>query len=137
MILSRLLSRLRPAPASSLPDGYLSEHFRAAEFACNHCGEMAPGGVPADLLDVLERVRAHFGAPVTINSGYRCPVHNANVGGAKASQHLLGTAADIVVKGVPSWRVYELLDADHPGGLGSYRTFTHIDVRGHRARWTG
>lgn len=93
-----------------------------------------------DLLELLEKVRTHFGdKPVTINSGYRCPTHNANIGGATNSQHLYGTAADIVVDGnkvLPS-AVYAYLDPFHNGGLGSYDTFTHVDVRGSRARWSG
>jgi len=120
-----------------LQPGFVSPHFREAEFACNHCGELASGGIPQELINVLEQVRAHYNQPVTINSGYRCPTHNANVGGATNSQHLLGTAADIVVKNVSPSKVYADLDPYHDGGLGKYGTFTHIDVRGSRARWSG
>lgn len=100
---------------------------------------MPPARFSDELLEVLEDVRSHFGdLPVVVNSGYRCPTHNKNVGGAKKSQHLLGTAADIVVKGVRPSDVYRYLDPYHDGGLGRYGTFTHIDVRGSgRARWSG
>jgi uncharacterized protein YcbK (DUF882 family) len=123
--------------AETLPPGYVSPHFRETEFACKHCGKLADTGIPQELIDVLEMVREHYNAPVTINSGYRCPTHNKEVGGVPNSQHLLGTAADIVVKGVDPAKVYAALDPYHEGGLGKYATFTHIDVRGSRARWSG
>lgn len=117
---------------------HISEHFLYAEFSCNHCNKLPPDGVHPELIRKLELIREHFDVPVTINSGYRCPTHNRNCGGAIGSQHLRGTAADIVVKGVPAHEVYKAVDPYHDdGGLGKYKTFTHIDVRGHRARWTG
>lgn len=45
--------------------------------------------------EVLEPLRQHFGVPVAISSGYRCPQLNKAVGGTKSSQHLTGEAADI------------------------------------------
>ena len=44
---------------------------------------------------LLDPVRELWGAPITVNSGYRCPQLNAAVGGAASSQHLKGEAADI------------------------------------------
>jgi hypothetical protein len=70
-------------PPSQLPEGYLSPHFRESEFTCNHCNSLEGHSTSQELLNVLEDVRAHFGAaPITINSGYRCETHNRNVGGA-------------------------------------------------------
>jgi hypothetical protein len=40
-------------------------------------------------------VREHYGAPIIINSGYRCQRHNADVGGVVNSYHMIGTALDI------------------------------------------
>ena len=123
---------------AELPDGYLSPHFKEAEFACNHCGELPPNGIPQNLIDALERIRVHYGVPVNINSGYRCRVHNWNVGGASSSLHLEGKAADFWMKGIDPAQVYCDIDNHWPnGGLGKYNTFTHIDVRGYHARWTG
>ena len=119
-----------------LAEGYLSEHFKASEFACNHCSLLPDDGMAPALIDLLEDLRSHFGKPVTINSGYRCTVHNANVGGAKNSQHLKGTAADVVVSGVSPSTVYAWADENNPtGGVGKYNSFTHIDVRSGKARW--
>lgn len=44
---------------------------------------------------VLQPLRDAWGAPLHINSGYRCPKLNAAVGGAATSQHTKGEAADI------------------------------------------
>ena len=123
---------------TGLKPGYVSEHFREAEFACNHCGKLHPDGIPQDLIDILEKIRTRYGKPVVINSGYRCPTHNAAVGGATNSEHMKGRAADFWMDGVSPAQVYADLDKEWPnGGLGKYNSFTHIDVRGYPARWTG
>ncbi len=44
---------------------------------------------------VLDPLRAHYGKPITVNSGYRCPELNKAVGGSATSDHLQGRAADI------------------------------------------
>ncbi|MBT9237692.1 D-Ala-D-Ala carboxypeptidase family metallohydrolase [Pseudomonas inefficax] len=52
------------------------------------------------LCNSLEQVRALFGAPVIVSSGYRSPAVNQRIGGARTSQHLQGLAADFTVFGV-------------------------------------
>jgi len=127
-----------------LPSGRLSEHFLVSEMACNHCGkhgELAS----KELMQVLERMRAHFGGnPITITSGVRCDFHNANVGGASKSRHKTkyADAADIVISGISPSRVADHLEATYPRqyGIGRYPSsgFTHIDTRPNGpARWTG
>ena len=112
-----------------------TKHFQDAELACRCCGGYIDN---VALKMVLEDVREHFNAPVNINCGTRCSLHNNEVGGAEFSWHLSGHAADIVVMGVPPGGVYRYLN-NRPYadliGLGSYSTFTHIDTRGKRARW--
>jgi zinc D-Ala-D-Ala carboxypeptidase len=44
----------------------------------------------------LEQIRALLGAPLHIDSGYRCPALNKAVGGVANSAHLDGYAADFV-----------------------------------------
>ena len=79
--------------------------------------------------------------PLKINSAYRCPQHNANVGGAKNSQHVENTAADLVAKEVgPTQLQHHILGMMEQnvipnGGLGRYDTFTHYDIRLTPARW--
>lgn len=45
--------------------------------------------------NVLDPAREAFGHPIIVNSGFRCPLHNTTVGGARHSQHMEGEAADI------------------------------------------
>ena len=49
-------------------------------------------------LEVLQPLRDYVGAPIHINSGYRCPELNEALDGVKGSQHLSGQAADIHVE---------------------------------------
>ena len=114
----------------------LSAHFDSTEFDCHHCKTGGEDMDPA-LVELLKVLREHFNKPVHITSGYRCPDHNKAVGGATHSQHLLGTAADVQVKGVMPQDVAEYLDSkEESKGLGRYKTFTHVDVRsGSKARW--
>ena len=44
---------------------------------------------------ILDPLRAAYGRPIHVNSGYRSPALNHAVGGVSTSQHLLGEAADI------------------------------------------
>ena len=50
--------------------------------------------------NVLEPVRAHFGKPVVVSSGYRSPKVNRAIGGSATSQHMSGQAADFEIPGV-------------------------------------
>lgn len=113
----------------------ISPHFSRSEFACKcGCGFDA---VDLELVEVLEGARLHFGRQIVINSACRCEKHNAKVGGTKNSQHLMGIAADIKVRGVNPDVVQDYFEKKHPNqyGIGRYDTFTHIDVRDTKARW--
>lgn len=44
----------------------------------------------------LEKIRALLGAPLHIDSGYRCPTLNKAVGGVPDSAHISGYAADFI-----------------------------------------
>ena len=116
----------------------ISEHFKVKEFAQKdyQCDKIL---IESELVEVLEDVRKHFNKPVTINSGYRTAEYNKKIGGVKNSQHTKGTAADIKVSGIPAREVQKYLKHKYPDkyGIGSYLTFTHIDVRAKKARWRG
>lgn len=49
---------------------------------------------------VLDPLREHWGSPIYVTSGYRCPLLNKKVGGVATSYHLRGMAADITAKSV-------------------------------------
>lgn len=78
------------------------EYFEPPEVACK-CGTYCDG-FPHEMqpltMQIIDRARKHFGKPITIISGLRCPQHNANVGGVKNSQHMFGEALDVYFYGV-------------------------------------
>lgn len=113
----------------------VSPHFLRGEFACK-CGCRFAQPDP-ELLEVLEAVRRYYNKPVVINSGCRCKAHNASVGGSPNSAHMQGIAADIEVRDVSPSEVQALLLNWFKDryGIGTYNTFTHIDVRKDKARW--
>jgi len=116
--------------------GDLSANFSRSEFQCK-CGCKKFNITPA-LIKGLQKLRDYLGMPIIINSGTRCPKHNAAVGGTRNSYHLRGYAADICVEGLTPKALAikaEQITVFRCGGIGIYSTFVHVDVRGHRARW--
>lgn len=117
----------------------LSTNFKVREFKCQDGSDVIL--IHPDLVKVLQKVRTHFARPVKLNSAYRTPSHNKKVGGEPFSQHLYGTAADIVVPGVAPAKVAAYAETLLPnrGGIGIYtkKGFTHIDTRAKKSRWNG
>ena len=124
----------------------MTKNFTKEEFDCNcDCGvcEM-PINVYHNIVKVanqLQVLRDELKKPIHINSAYRSEEYNAKVGGVKTSQHLMGKAADIEIKGLSPLEVYKTIErlienGDMlQGGLGLYDSFVHYDIRGERARW--
>jgi len=121
----------------------LTKNFNREEFDCSDGSEM-PIEVQLNIAELavqLEIIRSHFNAPITINSAYRSLEHNRKIGSNDTSQHVLGKAADIVVKGYTPDEVADAIEflistgLLKEGGVGRYNTFTHYDIRGTRARW--
>lgn len=89
----------------------LTEHFTLAEFersataTANGINNTCPSQYVPTLQQLckecLEPLRAFAGQPIIISSGYRCNALNVKVGGAYASQHTLGEAADIYIPKTP------------------------------------
>jgi hypothetical protein len=80
----------------------------------------------------LEAVRAKGGdGPIGINSGFRSLSYNECIGGAGASQHLYGTAADNRVAGITNRRSRDLARGSQFSGIGCYSSFSHnhFDLR--------
>lgn len=113
----------------------LSNNFTVSEFKCKDGSDKIL--IADELVSLLQKIRDHFGKPITINSAYRNAVYNIKIGGASRSQHVYGTAADIVVKGVNPAEVAKYVEYIMPnkGGIGLYNSFTHVDVRVKRSRW--
>jgi len=112
--------------------------FLSTDFDC-HCEKVECDKTLIDevLISGLEELSDILGKP-KITSGFRCASHNREVGGVPDSQHIKGKASDVesenatpVAVGKAASRISVFSD----GGIGVYLKFTHLDVRGHMARW--
>lgn len=120
----------------------LSANFNVSEFACKGKGCCSTVQIDEQLVSYLQKIRDHFGKPVTIPSGYRCPTHNKSVNGATASRHAKGMAADISVSGVAPAEVAKYAESIGVKGIGLYETkkdgyFVHVDTRTSKSFWYG
>lgn len=135
------------------PDGYMEKadwarfkHFTPEEFDCR-CG-CGKARIKYALVEGLTLLRSIVKQPIIINSGYRCPERNREVGGVPDSQHIVGAAADIYVAALDPQQVAkfaELVRVFERGGIGIYLPrlgkraragWVHVDVRGKAVRWT-
>ena len=90
--------------SSSSASGGSSTHFKKSEFKCacggRYCSGYPAGNTSAKLLNILEKLRAYYGKPITITSGQRCKTQNRLVGGISSSTHMKGKAADFYIPGI-------------------------------------
>lgn len=121
----------------------LTKNFYLAEFHCRD-GTKVPAQFMSNVRELavnLQILRDEIGEPLIVNSGYRTPTYNKEVGGAKNSQHLKAKAGDITAKSYTPKQlaavVERLIKAKRmkQGGIGLYPGFLHYDTRGTRARW--
>lgn len=120
----------------------LSDNFKVSEFACHGSGCCSEVLIDSDLVNLVQKIRTHFGKKVTVSSAYRCSKHNRNVGGATGSYHTKGKAADIIVDGVKPAEVAKYAESLGVKGIGLYETakdghFVHVDTRTTKSFWYG
>lgn len=124
----------------------LSRSFRVREFRCKDGSD--PIFIDRELIELLQKVRDHYGQKVHVNSGFRTASHNAKTKDASPySQHLYGRAADFWVENVQPEEVAKFCEMLLPGrgGIGVYPKeghperqtgWVHLDVRSGKSRWT-
>ena len=125
--------------------------FRENGTRCRECPLKQPAeklpacceeSLDALMTEVLEPARRRLGKPIVINSGYRCSVHNATVGGVVNSQHMKGEAADIAPMARfqgPSFRFQDelkrlqriIVENGVFDQLIVYPTFLHVSYKRH------
>lgn len=120
---------------------YKPQFFSQKEFSCKcGCGFCSPATPLVLALDYLRRL---WGSPVIINSGCRCASHNASVGGASQSRHLVGLAADIRPRDMEMFSAFDSLVCAAFGRLSGwelkiYDRFIHLAIpRGDFPVWSG
>jgi zinc D-Ala-D-Ala carboxypeptidase len=128
-----------------------TEHFEWSEFTQNRSSSCSAGanayagsfngGMASPrrvkrnvrrLMWRLEAVRAKAGGhPIGINSGFRSVPYNDCIDGARASQHLYGTAADNRVGAISNERARVLAKGSQIHGIGCYSKLSHnhFDLR--------
>ena len=120
----------------------LTTNFSLNEF--NKRNYNVPTDVLRNLLELaknLQVLRDVVKKPIKITSGYRPAELNTKVGGATKSRHITGEAADFKIEGYTPKQVAAIIEKliaegkMKQGGLGTYSTWTHFDVRGTKARW--
>lgn len=100
-------------------------NFKPVELACKGSKSLL---ICYEAMDKLQRLRIAWGRPMIVVSGYRSPEHNEAVKGAKASEHMNGTAFDIAM---PIKMQDEfVVEAKKAGftGIGYYNNWVHIDI---------
>lgn len=110
----------------------LSKNFSSNEFQCP-CSKCTDQFIDQKLVDKLQQVRDTYGKPIKVNSGYRCPEHNAAVGGKIGSAHMSGLAVDIAPQLITLDELDDLYEIcynifDNIGD-GRNKKFVHVDVR--------
>ncbi|MCG3197071.1 MAG: hypothetical protein GHCLOJNM_01555 [bacterium] len=118
-----------------------SEHLTWGEVECRcGCGLRA---FSPDAAALFERIRskscvaAGRDCPIHVESGVRCPAHNASVGGKEKSRHLFGDALDLWW---PKYLTHDMFaficeSECRDSGYHRYRWGCHVDARRDRARW--
>lgn len=121
----------------------LATNFSLSEF--NRRNYAVPTDVMRNLIELaknLQVLRDEVKKPIKITSGYRPAELNAKVGGVKSSKHIIGQAADFKIEGYTPKQVAAIIEKliaagkMKQGGLGTYSTWVHYDVRGTAARWS-
>lgn len=91
------------------PDGYyhiprgvnvqLSKNLWSSEVMCCGKGCCTESVISKRMVETFQHIRDEYGGPIEITSkdgsGFRCPFHNAYVGGSSKSLHLTGDAFDL------------------------------------------
>jgi len=123
----------------------LTNNFSLGEFRCKDGSNVPDEHMDnvKELAENLQVLREHIDKPIKVISGYRSPKYNRKIKGARRSQHMTASAADIKIKGMEPQEIKKIVEElikkglMKQGGVGLYKTFLHYDVRGRKARWLG
>lgn len=123
----------------------LTKNFSLKEFRCKDGTDVPDEYMDnvQELAENLQVLRDHLGKSIRVISGYRSPKYNRKIDGARRSQHLTASGADIKIKGLlPVEIKVIILDLIREGkmkegGIGVYKGFLHYDIRGKKVRWYG
>ena len=108
------------------------QYFSQSEFTCSHCGDEQ---MLEAFVRKLDSLRLDYGSPLTVTSGYRCPIHNDAVSSTGLTgPHTTGCAVDIHVVGFATHRLMKQASIAGFSGIGVAQKgehnsrFLHLDV---------
>lgn len=103
-------------------------NFSPAEFRCRHTGK---DGMHPEFMARLQRLRAAYGKPMRITSGFRDRTHPVELCKARPGAHTAGRAADVAVQGEDAIRLITLAVQHGFTGIGVQQKgparFIHLD----------
>lgn len=106
------------------------KNFTRQELQCKQTFECVM--VPS-FMDRLQALRAEYGKPMVVSSGYRSPRHSIERNKKRPGPHAMGCAVDVVVAGADAVRLIELAIMKGFTGIGVKQTgpysqrFIHLD----------
>lgn len=105
------------------------KHFTRSEFACRHTGL---NEMKHEFMTVLEAIRAEYGRPMTITSGYRHPTHPVEARKSHSNgEHTQGMCADVAcTSGLERFRLVTLALKHGITRIGVARGFVHLGLGG-------
>jgi hypothetical protein len=122
----------------------MTPHFSLEEFTASDMAARLgiDNSLPDDLreaakqtLEMMERIRFHIDAPITITSGYRCEALNKAVGSKSGSDHTMAFAVDFKAPkaGTPFQIAASLAPVIKIVGIGQlileFGTWVHVSTR--------
>lgn len=89
------------------------------------------------IVNLLQPLRDKLGKPIIVTSGYRCAHLNKMVDGKPTSQHLVGQAADIKVKGMTASALQNFIATsglEFDQCINEYNKWVHVsyNINGNR-----
>lgn len=101
---------------------------------CGLCMWKKPPMSPV-FMSMINQARATAGIPFAVNSAYRCPEHNVEVGGKATSSHIFGMAMDIACSNSRDrFLIVAALIKAGFNRIGIAKTFIHADIDGTKDR---
>ncbi|MBA43607.1 MAG: peptidase M15 [Magnetococcales bacterium] len=117
-------------------------HFKPHEFDSPDVPGSAEKGMSEEFMRRLQMLRNLYRKPMLITSGLRTPEYNKKIGGAPASMHVQGKAADILVSGADAYELLGLALTVGFKGVGISQKgphnsrFIHLDLRDQPTVWS-
>ena len=104
-------------------------NFSASEFACKHTGQ---NDMKHEFMEVLQLVRADFGRPMKITSGYRHWTHPVEARkGHTTGEHTRGTCCDVAcTDGRERFDLVNLALKHGITRIGIAKNFVHLGIGG-------